>query len=317
MNFLEALQKLRETRPRICILNARSENSDFSPYGGQNRNCYLCYGHGSNEDCYYIYWPYKNQDCGDCSYLYECEICYECVSCEKCYNCNFCQDCTDCFDCELCYDCLGCNNCFGCVGLRQKEYHLFNKKYSQTEYTEKIKEYNLENNFGRKKAQRKFEELQKQTPRLYSHQLNTINCVGDYIYNSQNCFCCWDVNHCEDCCYLNNLDNCEDSYDCNFGGSIPVKLCYECMSTIDLYNCNFCNTCWYSQSLEYCEYVFNSHDCFGCISLNHAEYCILNQKYSKDEYFKKVSKLKAEMKKQGLYGQHLESDYPEFLARLQ
>ncbi len=39
---------------------------------------------------------------------------------------------------EYCYLCLNCKNCFGCIGLRNKEYHIFNKPYSKDEYQIKI-----------------------------------------------------------------------------------------------------------------------------------------------------------------------------------
>ena len=37
-------------------------------------------------------------------------------------------------DCTYCYECFSCSNCFGCVGLKKKEYCIFNKQYSKEEY---------------------------------------------------------------------------------------------------------------------------------------------------------------------------------------
>ncbi|MBU0626703.1 hypothetical protein KKG31_00385 [Patescibacteria group bacterium] len=34
--------------------------------------------------------------------------------------------------CQECYD--NCNNLFGCVGLKKKQYCIFNKQYTQEEY---------------------------------------------------------------------------------------------------------------------------------------------------------------------------------------
>jgi hypothetical protein len=90
--------------------------------------------------------------------------------------------------------------------------------------------------------------------------------------------------------------------------------CYEIMSGGNLIECMYCYGCWYSNNLTYCELVYNSHDCFGCVSLNHAEYCILNKQYPKEEYFKKVEEIKQQMKADGTWGQWFESTYPEVLT---
>ena len=37
---------------------------------------------------------------------------------------------------EYCHYCIGCHNIFGCIGLRNKEYCIFNKQYSKEEYFE-------------------------------------------------------------------------------------------------------------------------------------------------------------------------------------
>ncbi|MBU0668083.1 hypothetical protein KJ951_01785 [Patescibacteria group bacterium] len=38
---------------------------------------------------------------------------------------------------EYCYLCLNSSNCFGCIGLKNKQYHIFNKPYSKEEYIER------------------------------------------------------------------------------------------------------------------------------------------------------------------------------------
>lgn len=85
----------------------------------------------------------------------------------------------------------------------------------------------------------------------------------------------------------------------------------ECIGNSGNVNCNFCYACWHNHDLEYCELVFNSNHCFGCVSRSHAEYEILNKKYSKDEYFKKIAGIKDELRREELYGKWLlPSTYP-------
>jgi len=40
----------------------------------------------------------------------------------------------ECLNSEYCFNCHGCNNIFGCVGLRKKNYCIFNKQYSKEDY---------------------------------------------------------------------------------------------------------------------------------------------------------------------------------------
>ncbi|MFH0838054.1 MAG: hypothetical protein V1880_02205 [Patescibacteria group bacterium] len=40
---------------------------------------------------------------------------------------------------EYCYLCISCQDCFGCIGLRNKQYHIFNKPYTRESYSENVK----------------------------------------------------------------------------------------------------------------------------------------------------------------------------------
>lgn len=300
MNFFQRLQSLRESRPMPNILTVRSENSDYSPYHAAGKNCYRLVGHIQSEDCYYGFWVGLSRDCVDCAFTEKSELCYECVDIQECYNCNFCRDCGNCSDCDFCYDCKGSQNCFGSVNLRNKQYHIFNQPYSKEEYFEKVRE--LKRAYQRlDQPPAEFSKLQESLPHIAMHGFNNENAMGDHIFNSRNTFYCFDVSNQEDTMYIYNSIQMKDSMDCNYS-SLGAELDYMCHSGVTLFNSNFCSVCWYSQNLEYCEYVFNSHDCFGCVSRSHAEYEILNEKYSKDEYFKKVAHIKEELKREGNYG---------------
>lgn len=252
-------------------------------------------GHNLAEDCYYGFWVGLSRDCVDCAFAEKCELCYESVDIRECYNCNYCQDCIICTDCNYSYDCKGCKNCFGCVNLRNKEFYIFNEAYFKEEYFRRI------NLIKSSTPPPEFTKLKETLPHNYMQGYQTENVVGDHIFHSKNAFYCFDVNEQEDTMYMFNAYIVKNSIDCNYSGQ-GSELNYMCHSAVKLYNSNFCNICWYGQNLEYCEYVFNSHDCFGCVSRNHAEYEILNQKYSKEEYFKKVAQIKDELKRDGSYG---------------
>ncbi len=300
MNFFEKLQTLRESRPHPCILTVRSENSEYCPYHAAGKNCYRIVGHVQSEDCYYGFWLGLSRDCVDCAFTEKSELCYEGVDIQECYNCNFCRDCLHCTDCDFCYDCKSSQNCFGCVNLRNKQYHIFNEPYSKENYFEKVRELKLKHN-SLSNPPPQFLDLQAKLPHIAMQGFNNENVFGDHIFNSKNATYCFDVSNQEDTMYIFNSIGMKDSADLNYS-SLGTELCYMCHSGVTLFNSNFCSVCWYSQNLEYCEYVFNSHDCFGCVSRNRAEYEILNEKYSKENYFKRVAEIKDELKKDGSYG---------------
>lgn len=298
MDFFAELQRLREKTPVPGIMTTRSENCDYSPYHANGRNCYRIIGHNLCEDCFYGLWLGDSRDCADCDFTEKCELCYECVDCRESYNLNFCQDCINCSDCEYSYDCKGVQNCYGCVNLRNKQFHIFNQPYSKEAYFEKVK--SLRRSYEHN-APPEFIKLEESLPHNYFQGFQNENAIGDHIFHSKNAFYCFDANELEDSMYIFNGYRIKDVVDCNYTGQ-GSEMNYMCHSAVTLFNSNFCSICWYCQNLEYCEYVFNSHDCFGCVGRNHAEYEILNKKYSKEEYFKELARIKAELKSDGSYG---------------
>lgn len=51
------------------------------------------------------------------------------------YNCRFCiRVYPNCQNMEYCIDCFSCKNCFGCIGLKKKEFCIFNTQYNEEEY---------------------------------------------------------------------------------------------------------------------------------------------------------------------------------------
>ena len=136
--------------------------------------------------------------------------------------------------------------------------------------------------------------------------------MGSFLENCKNCFSCYQLTDGEDCMYMRSMaHHVKDSIDCDQIGYDPSELLYECIGNSGNVNCNFCSASWHNSDLEYCDQVFNSKHCFGCISCSHAEYEILNKKYSPEEYFRKVAEIKDELRRDGLYGKWLlPSTYP-------
>ena len=100
------------------------------------------------ENCKYCYSYAENvKDSYDCTLFGDgAELMYESAVCGLgAANLKFCNHCyTNDNNLEYCVECMSCSDCFACVGLRKKQYHIFNKSYSKEEYfklVEKIKKH--------------------------------------------------------------------------------------------------------------------------------------------------------------------------------
>ncbi|MEK9132097.1 MAG: hypothetical protein AAB606_00080 [Patescibacteria group bacterium] len=303
MDFFAELEQLQLKTPRIGSVRLQSINSDYNHNIDGCKNCYLLCNAVKNEDCMYGRDFYDNADCVDCDHVRRCTLCYECLNCAECWNCKYLQDCKNCSDCDFGYYLKGCKNCIGCVGLNQKEFCIFNKPYSKEDFLDKKKSLTEE------EIAREFDELKHHVPRTPTLQMETEKCFGDALLHCKNAFYAFDCDGCQDSGYVyecKSLEDCFDIFVLEYS-----ELCYECSSNYKLHNSNFCFMCTGSSNLEYCELVMNSKDCFGCMGLNHKEYCILNVQYSKEDYFKRVAEIKAQLRASGEYGKRfLPSSYP-------
>lgn len=307
MSIFQQLEQLRSQHPRIALMQVNCENSPYVNFTGNSKNCYLLIGSEYDQDCYYGYFLYNSQDSVDCDYCFNCELCYDCVDCHRCYNCQSCQDCKDGRDLEYCFDLIGSHDCFGCVGLRRKEYHLFNQRYDRETYLEKVK---LARALPREEIESRVEALKRQIPRVALRGENNDRSFGDYLYNTKECYTCFDVKKLQDCAFMNNSEEITDSMDCS-NNYYNSQLNYEVMAAMNITNCNYCYGVFDSYDLEYCEMVYGSHHLFGCFSLKGKSYCIFNQQYSPEEWTEKVAQIKSQMKAEGIYGKHLPTTYPE------
>ena len=94
----------------------------------------------------------------------------------------------------------------------------------------------------------------------------------------------------EDCLYVYNAKYTKDCSDCAW--IFDSELCYECVNIEKCYKVKFSQEskdCRDSSFLYACR---NCSNCTACVNLVNQEYCIFNERYSKEEYFKKLKELK-------------------------
>jgi hypothetical protein len=311
MDFLLELAKLIKETPKLCLPCDSNENCPYNNFLYKSKDCHLCFSSCFLDSCYYLETAIKDRDCVDSDYLNDSELCYECVDCAKCYNANFSQDCVNCTDCDNCYGCHGCSNCFGCAGLRKKEFHIFNKRFSREEYLAEVKKLKK---MPKEEVRAKVQKLREEMPHPALNTIGSENVFGDYVTNSKNCYMCFNAEKAEDSGYLfDEISNMKDCYDCDHVTN--SELMYNSMSVDSCYNVN-CS--WWMVNCRDCEFGFcnqNCNDCFGCVYMQRHTYCILNKQYSKEEYFKKVAEIKGDLRKRELYGKFLLMDAVEMAKR--
>lgn len=288
MRFLQKFELLKNSTPMMTRYSLDNENSPMVNRIHVLKNVFWAFDGGIVEDSAYLYFPYKLANCFDCDFTYESELCYQCVDCYQCYDCAYCQQSQRLTNCQACLYCRNCQNCFGCVGLQHKQHCIFNQQYSKTEYQQKIKELRKQ---PISQHLLKVKTLVNNFPRVQSEQYQSVDCpYGDHISTSKSSYWIFDCIRMQDSAYCYQSKFSKNSLDLN--QCYECELCYQCDAMGFSYNSSFSAKCSHVSNCHYCVHCEHSHHLFGCINLNHSQYCILNKQYSQKEYFTQVKKIK-------------------------
>lgn len=308
--FFEQYHELSRSVPRVSLINANSVNAEYTHLAADNKDCYLLFESSNNERCNHSYWMQQSKDCLDCAFVNNSELCYEVFVAWNCYKLFFSKECRECTESYFLQDCVGCSNCYGCVGLRQKQYHIFNKPYSKEEYfkiveekKQKIKEGNIN------ELIKEFKTFALEQIHKYAYIQKSPSSTGNYLLNTKNCVQCFHGYDAEHCKYGYHVwRNSKDNMDVSTVGR-DAELIYETINTgINVYNIKFGIQIWGGNSdIHYSESCQGSSNLFGCISLHNKNYCILNKQYTKEEYQVLVPKIIEHMKNTGEYGEFFPS----------
>lgn len=306
-SFFEQYGELMKVAPRPNLQRnpQYDENSDYTNYAGKNKNCYLIFDSDKNRDCLYSYSINSCTDVMDCFRCEGCELCVECVDCTKCYDSKFLQNCDGCTNSAFLKNCIGCNNCFGSVNLRNKSYYFYNEKLSAEEYKKRLAEKHLESRASLQKLIVEFQTYASSFPQRYMQGVQNEDVSGDYLSNCKNAHMCFDSRALWDCRNVQQaFDSAKDCQDCTEVGD-GVELLYECCYTgYGGQNNRFCSHCLgQTSNLTYCYFCPHCSDCFGCVGLHHAKFCILNKQYSEADYKALVAKIIAHMQQTKEWGE--------------
>jgi len=294
--FFAQMGELFKQVPQINLVVKNNVNSDYVHLVADSKDCYLLSGGWMNERTLYANHLSGIKDSLDLYFVDKLELSYECGISQNSYQLFYGQNCDNCLNSSFLYDCKNCSHCFGCVGLRNKQYHIFNQPLSKDDYEKKIKAFDLGSFNATVTLKAKYRELILKYPHKFANTTRTEKSTGDNIKDAKNCQFVFDI--------LGGAGGSEDSkfvfwagqgmrdvYD-GIGTGVKSELLYEGVATgISVSKVLFSITILESHDVYYSYNCFNSSNLFGCIGLRNKSYCILNQQYTKEAYEELVPKI--------------------------
>ncbi len=291
-------EQFKDLLTKVPLVNLANNNCVGSPYGNHNADCkycYLLYASYNSERAHYSYGAANTKDCLDAYTLLNSELSYDDTLSEGLYKTHFSYDSEESVSSFFLKRSKNLQDCIGCVNLRNKSHCIFNVQYSKEEYDQKKKELD----FGSYKTILEFQDTYREFalkfPVRYASIIKAVGSTGDNIMNAKNVKKCFDIyGDAEDSKYLAHVLSIKDSYDI-YGGGI-ASLMYEGVDVGLEASKELFGILTHSSLDTYYTYMcYNSKNLFGCIGMRGKQYCILNNQYSKEEYFALVPKIIEQM----------------------
>lgn len=304
MSIVQVLDSLTKNVPKVSLINDDvSENSNYVNQTTYLKGCYLVFDADHCESCLYSSGVKHGTSLVDCLWVHHSQECYGCVNGN---GLNGCIDCTDCDQSQnliACERCTWCSYCYGCTNLSNATYCIYNKQVSKEEYQEFIA-----NTSSHKKS-----PSSSDYPRKNFSQTKSTKSSGNALYESKNAVISYDITNWTDikyCSLLNDVHDCYD-YDVRWDN---CEMMYECETVGDHSSFMwFCRGCWWGNTrLWYCVDTMWSQDCFGCVGLRNAQYCIFNRQCTKEQYEKIVPQVIKQMQQEWTRGEFFDASLSPF-----
>jgi len=286
--FLAQVHELWKKVPMKNLNLINNVNSDFCNLFTNPRNCYLVFNGNDSENCLYGNGLTNCRECIDISHVGKCEQCYEGFWLTSCAKTHFSSECESCVNVLFSKNCVGCTDCFGCVGLRNKQYYIWNESYSKEDYFKKLEELDWQSHKNIESLKKQAKEFWLKFPNKYLVGSHNTDVSGSYISHSKNVkdsFLVREAEDCRYCQYMQELPGSKDCYDYSIWGDNNQLVYESCSCGV---NTNRLKFCLYVQEsvhdIEYSILCENSEYLFGCVGLRKKAYCILNKQYSKEAF---------------------------------
>jgi len=301
--FFDQFKELFFDVPHLPLeRDTTSLNSDYSLGGRFGKNNYYCAGGYRSEDCSFCLETRFSKLCVDCLNVWSSEFCYACVGSDHCNRCTFVIDSTQCLNSAFLYDCKNCTNCFLSSNLRNKSFVFENKQLTKEEYNVKLSESNLGDRKKFQEAISKFDEVFKNALHRSVLSTNAVNCVGDRVTNSKDCYFGFDGSEGENLRFSEAFIGAKDSMDSSYIAEDDQHL-YETLVSTCGSNILFSLYIRVGINIEYSSECYNCDNCFGCVGLKNKKFHIFNKPYSEEDYWKQIDEIKYKMLNDGEYGE--------------
>ena len=122
-----------QTFPKKAMNIVNGENA-FGHNLVNAQHAIACYNIKNLKSCHYCTFGDTLEDAHDLTTGGELQLCYQGIVPDHSYHTCFSIFCWSCSDVRYSEMCHHCKDCRGCVGLRNKQYCIFNKQYSRETY---------------------------------------------------------------------------------------------------------------------------------------------------------------------------------------
>ena len=134
-------------------------------------------------------------------------------------------------------------------------------------------------------------------PQHFIEQLEALRHSQEAARLNASSFRCVRCEHCISCTFCEGCDSCHRCTYCHDCASCTgCGHCARCIACNACAYCIECERCSASAYLTRCVGCVDCTYCFGCVGLVRAEFRILNQPYSREDYFAITNRLAAELR---------------------
>ena len=290
-SFFEQFEELKLRVPRVATMHVKmNTNSEYANFLGEAKNAYLAYSIVRSENIMYSRVVDDSLDCLDCLDVQHGELCYESIQSNNLNRTKHIYSCTDCISSEFLFDCVNCKDCFMSSNLHGKQHVFRNQQLSKEDYQKQIQQIDFGSYRQMQNLYREYIGMMGSSIHKYADMLKCTDCTGDNLMASKNTHVSFDVYDSENCKYSDRLIGLKDSHD--IYAAALGELHYDGMAvTYGGSNTKFVLIGDDMRDSCYIDYCLHSSNLFGCISLKKSSYCILNKRYTKDEYEKLVPQI--------------------------
>ncbi len=287
--FFEQFNELLHEAPLSALSTdiASIATSPYTNHVGNQKNSYLIFHSDRDENCAYGFHHFDNKEVFDCSITSDSELCFDSIHSFQDNKCIGVDHTTESMECLFTRDAVGCQNCFASANIKNKKYVFFNEQLSKEEYFRKLSEIDLGSYSQYIAVKKQAEENNKKYPYKGLYDRFCVNSTGNYIFNSKNVMEGFETSFSQDSkfLFLVNDNPSSESYDISSWGN-NMSRSYDSVNVGE--NISGIKFCWESglgqSDAEYSRLSNGGKNHFGCVSVNKGEYCILNKRYSEDEF---------------------------------